>query len=152
MKKGKIAFIMLLCFTLMQPALCFGATQNEWRWAYATGPLSLENEPRYIGLTGCSLGIGATNNGIVVDYSTGFTKIADELGIKNLQLQVKTSSGWSSIYTIKQKNVKGESSFGGGFTKLIERTGQEYRVTVTHYAIYGGKTYTVTGTTDPLTF
>lgn len=109
-------------------------------------------DPRYLGLTGCTVSIAAGENGLLVDYSTGFTKNAEEIGIKNLKLQKKSGSAWNTIYSISQKRVYNEASFGGSFTKIANKTGDEYRVSLTYYAVYAGKTYTMSDVTGALTY
>lgn len=109
-------------------------------------------DPRYTGLTGCSLSIAAGSNGVLVDASTGFTLVADEIGIKNLKIQKKSGSTWSTVYSLSKNFESNEASYGYSVTKLANPSDSEYRASVTYYAIYGGKTYTLSDTTDSISY
>lgn len=118
------------------------------KMVYPVPTQAQEMNPRYLGLTGCMTGISGTPTGLTVSYSTGFTKTASEIGVKNVKLQVKNGLSWSTISTIDKRSNTNSPSYLGGFSVDLAQNKREYRVSITYYAIYEGQTYTLPSTTE----
>lgn len=102
-------------------------------------------------LTGCSLGVVIKSNGMGVDYSTGFTTTASEIGCKDIILQEKHWYGWKDI-SLGTASATNKSSYSGSMTYTGATTGTTYRAKCTHYAAYNGVTYTFSSETGELVY
>ena len=102
-------------------------------------------------LHGCTLGIICDTDGVGVEACTKFTTTADEIGVKDIVLQEKTWYGWKDI-KINDSSKKNSSIFLASTTYTGAEKGKTYRAKCTHYAVYGGKTQTLTSQTAEMVY
>lgn len=99
-------------------------------------------------------GIGLQKNGsrllILYTVSTGVT--AEELGIKNIILEVKSGLIWLPVKIAEKDCRTNASNFTGGFYYDNPTSGSTYRVSGIHYAIINGKEYTTLTDSGSFTF
>lgn len=99
----------------------------------------------------CDLGVGIASNGISITYITRATENADEIGIKDLVLQEKTTLGWKNISIGTRREYNTERCAGSMvYTGAIK--GKTYRVSGTHYAKFGGTEKTLSTVTEEIVF
>ncbi len=99
-------------------------------------------------------GIGLQKSGsklfILYNVSTGV--IVEELGIKNIILEVKSGLIWLPVKTVEKDCRTNASNFAGGFYYNNPTVGSTYRVAGIHYAIIDGKEYTTLTDSGSFTF
>ena len=97
-------------------------------------------------LYGCSIGIGAGSNGVIVTYTTQFSARASEIGAKDIVLYEKIGNTWHA-YNVPQASCSNATSYSGSGTYTNAVKGRTYKATCTHYAVYNGVTYTLGNST-----
>ena len=102
-------------------------------------------------LQGCTLRVICGTDGVGVEVYTRFTTTADEIGVKDVVLQEKTWYGWKDI-KINDSSRKNSDVFSGSTTYTGAEKGKTYRAKCTHYAVYGGKTQTLTSQTAEMVY
>ena len=102
-------------------------------------------------LYNCTLGIICDTDGVGVEVCTKSTTIADEIGVKDVVLQEKTWYGWKDI-KISDSSEKNSDIFSASLTYTGAEKGKTYRAKCTHYAVYGGKTQTLTSQTAEMVY
>lgn len=102
-------------------------------------------------LYNCTLGVVCGSNGVIVEIHTNFSTTADEIGVKDVVLQEKTWYGWKDI-KISDGSEKNSDVFSASATYTGAEKGKTYRAKCTHYAVYGGKTQTLTSQTAEMVY
>jgi len=102
-------------------------------------------------LYACSLGIGSGSNGVALSYTTNFTAVASEIGVRDIVLYEKINGVWHT-YNIPSVSHKNDSGYGGGGTYTNAVKGRTYKATCTHYAVYNGVTYTLNSSTSEFVY
>lgn len=103
-------------------------------------------------LSNCILSISCASDGVKVSFSENATDQADVIGCKNIVLEEKTG-----VFSWRQIDIQGGSvnksyEYGGSATYTGATKGKTYRATCTHYAIFGGKTVTLPGSTGEMVY
>ncbi len=104
-----------------------------------------------ITLNSCNLYYSFSSNSMDIVIYTSATATATEIGVENLQIQVKTSSGWKSVASGSDCSYNSLSYTGiVNYSGVVK--GSEYRVVCTHYAIINGTKYTRSNQTSASVF
>lgn len=86
------------------------------------------------------------------DYSTSYAYKVSKIGVKNLQLQYKSSLGiWYNIIKFDDRHFTNASDYLGVFT-CNGTIGRTYRLKCTHYVVDNGSTKTRDNITGELKF
>ncbi len=153
--KKIITFILALCIMNMPLNIRAAEVENNFV-EYPNHYFELKNEDETVlyaspELAACDLGVGIASNGVSVTYITRATQTADEIGVKNLVLQEKTTFGWTDI-TIGNRCGYNRDYYGGSLVYTAAVRGKTYRVCATHYAVFGGVEKTFYSTSPEITF
>ena len=106
---------------------------------------------RSVSLGNCYISIGIQSNGVSLSYTTNCTDSASVIGCKDIVLEEKVNGSWRSISIPGTSTTNAYSHSGSGvYTGAVK--GRSYRAHCTHYAIYGGVTYTLYNDTDVLVY
>ncbi len=155
--KKIITFILVLCILNMPLNIRAAEVKNNFV-EYPNNYFEMKNESgngvalyASPGLGACDLGVGIASNGVSVTYVTRATQTADEIGVRNLVLQEKTTFGWTDI-AIGDRCGYNRDYYGGSLVYTAAVKGKTYRVCATHYAIFGGAEKTFYSTSPEITF
>lgn len=89
---------------------------------------------------------------IQANYSTSYTSVVDQIGVKNVKLDYKGSLGvWYNIITLDDRYRTNKSTYAGAFT-CAGVPGRIYRLQATHYIKNGSYTQNRYNITEDLTF
>lgn len=129
------------------------ADQNIALDAYVDGIYNDSNvaNARSASLTGV-IRLASSSQKLYASYTTTYPYVATKVGVKNIRLQYQNSlKVWTNAIKIDDRHVNNDSFYTGYFTcnGVFNRT---YRLKVTHYVVYNGKTQTKTNVTENLKF
>lgn len=144
MKKTRKLITLIVVFSMLAAPASISAAETNREFEENTtqylefvskeGELELYASP---GLDACNLGVGIASNGVSVTYITRATQTADEIGVKNLVLQEKTTFGWKDI-SIGERCGYDRDYYAGSLVYTGAVKGKTYRVRATHYAVFNG--------------
>lgn len=101
---------------------------------------------------GCVLSISCASNGVGVSFSENATVSANKIGCKDIVLEEKTGPfSWRQI-DIQSGYATNSLTYAGSATYTGATKGKTYRATCTHYAVFGGRTVTVKGSTGEMVY
>lgn len=156
-KKGCLSIVFLcVIFLLMENVTLMAAEKDiiEIPQTY----IELEKEDGNLvqplsspSLTRCTLEIGIASNGVEVSFVTTANQSANEIGVKNVVLQEKTTFGWTNI-TIADHYKSSSDIYSGGVVYTGATKGKTYRVYCTHYAKFGSTELTLYNITGELVY
>lgn len=118
--------------------------------AYVDGIYN-DNPNARASLTGV-IRLSVSNNRLYASYTTTFPYAAPKIGVKNVKLQYQNSLKiWTNAITLDDRHATNDTFYTGYFScnGVFNRT---YRLKVTHYVVYNGKTQTKTNVTENLKF
>lgn len=89
-------------------------------------------------LTGCTIGISVSANGVRGSITTGSTVQASEIGMKNVKVEKNEGNGWEQVGNTMSAHNTNNNTCVVEVTTSSAKKGVQYRITCTHYAILEG--------------
>lgn len=107
---------------------------------------SLRRDASY--LVSCNISAAFMDYGLHIQFETGTTKTASELGVKDIKVQQKNGIFWTTIATSDGGSITNDDWYMGISKCTNAIDGETYRIKCTHYAYIGGNYYHYDNTTD----
>lgn len=98
------------------------------------------------------LGIFQSDGKLMVVYSTSCSKLASEIGTKQILLEVKDGLFWSALAAKTKEYTTNDYIHTGGFYYTKPVSGSNYRVSGVHFAVVDGKEITRYASTGSFTY
>lgn len=89
-------------------------------------------------LTGCTIGISVSADGVRGSIKTGSTVTASEIGISDIKVEKYVNGSWTLVGTNSGGSVKNNDVCAMEVYTTSAERGVEYRISCTHYAILNG--------------
>ena len=103
-------------------------------------------------LKNCNISAAYMSYGLYIQTETGTTKMASELGVKDIKVQQKNGIFWTTIATSGGGSITNDDWFLGSCECKNAVSGEIYRIKCTHFAYIGGNYYHYDNTSDPFTY
>lgn len=103
-------------------------------------------------LLACNVGIGATDEGLVILFDTNATEKADEIGVKNITLYEKKPLGGLKEIPISNLSRSNSTFYSGSVVYTLAKEGTTYYVECTHYAKFGNTELTLDNISSELKY
>lgn len=84
-------------------------------------------------LINCFILINCSEEGIIVDFSTGSTQKASVLGVKDIKVQKKVWYGWKTVAESDGAEVSDRATMGCSILVTGVELNETYRILCTHY-------------------
>lgn len=111
---------------------------------------SLQRDASY--LVSCNISAAYMSYGLYIQTETGTTKMASELGVKDIKVQQKNGIFWTTIATSGGGSITNDDWFLGSCECKNAVSGEIYRIKCTHFAYIEGKYYHYDHTSDSFTY
>ncbi len=103
---------------------------------------------RTVMLTNCAIRMGYVDDTYLhVEFLTGCSDKATEIGIKDIKIQKQVGIFWTTIATSEGGSATNTSGCSGSSDCYGVVKGETYRVSCTHYAYVGGTYYSLDNVT-----
>ncbi|MCM1325929.1 MAG: hypothetical protein NC094_06135 [Bacteroidales bacterium] len=122
------------CFSVEAAEAGAGESAPVWLEFMADEGLEEDGPVCYTLLTGCDVLFASHSDGLYIHISTGASRKASVVGIKDIVVEEKQLIGWKEVAVSDGGEDYNVYSFGGSFTYEGAVYNKKYRVTCTHYA------------------
>ncbi len=89
-------------------------------------------------LNHCSIGVTPLSTGLQVDFVTYCSQQAEEVGVRDIEIQKKVGIFWSTVATSVGGSQGDTDGYGGYLLYGNAEYGETYRVSCVHFAYCGG--------------
>lgn len=89
-------------------------------------------------LTGCTIGISVSADGVRGSIKTGSTVTASEIGISDIRVEKYVNGSWTLVGTSPGGSIQNDNACVMNVSTNSADRGVEYRISCTHYAILNG--------------
>lgn len=103
-------------------------------------------------LSGCSVGISVSANGVRGSIKTGSTVKASEIGIENIRVEKYVDGEWKLVGTHPGGHRADDNAYVMNISTNSAQKGVQYRITCTHYAILEGVRHEIKNATEGVSY
>lgn len=103
-------------------------------------------------LTGCTIGISVSSNGVVGSITTGSTVTASKIGIENIRVEKYVNGNWELVGTHSGGYTTNNDDYLMTVSTSSAQKGVQYRISCTHYAILNGVRHELFNVTNGVSY